>query len=333
MANALRDLVSSVDWGKMLTSQDAKNALIGSALGGLMLGGAGLAADRDPDESKYAPVGDALMGALLGGVAGYGIPKGLAMFSDSGHLAPPDDRLSRNYFKWGGVGALLGGGVEAERLRRTLKVVARNSLDNVSRNHTANLRTAERNLQTAIQDGRPADIIDRLKRIRDVRTGEELKYREAASVPFRRLVDSLLHNGGRGASEALREWRQLRGIRNEMTRGYAGPVDLLWRLKREADKGSFAHPTPGTPEPAPQPRGVIDKIPGLGRLNRWIDRKAVNPRAYNSGPILGFKPTSALKRMGLRGGLRGLAYGGAGALLATALRAALSPSASDNFKE
>lgn len=94
MPDTLKNLISSVDWSKLMASSDAKNALVGSVLGGLMLGGAGLAADRDPEESKYAPVGDALMGAVLGGAAGYGIPKGLALFRDSGSLAPDDDTLS-----------------------------------------------------------------------------------------------------------------------------------------------------------------------------------------------------------------------------------------------
>ena len=110
MTDSLKKMISSVDWSKMVSSDDARNALVGSALGGLMLGGASLARDRDPEESKMTPVGDALMGALLGGVSGYGIPKGLAMFSDGGHLAPGDDQLSGSGIPGAaGKGAILGG--------------------------------------------------------------------------------------------------------------------------------------------------------------------------------------------------------------------------------
>lgn len=97
MNDTLKNLLSSVDWSTLANKSDVRNAAIGSALGGLMLGGAGLMRERDPEESKMAPVGDALMGALLGGVAGYGIPKGLSMFADSGSMAPPDDRLNVGY--------------------------------------------------------------------------------------------------------------------------------------------------------------------------------------------------------------------------------------------
>ena len=93
MTETLKNMLKSVDWSKLVSSGDAKNALVGSALGGIMLGGASLAQDHDPEEGKSAPVGDALMGALLGGAAGYGIPKGLAMFRDAGHMAPDSDQL------------------------------------------------------------------------------------------------------------------------------------------------------------------------------------------------------------------------------------------------
>lgn len=117
MANSIADMAKSVDWSKMLTNQDAKNALIGSALGGLLLGGASLMQKRDPEESRLAPVGDALMGAVLGGVAGYGIPKGLSLFADSGRLAPDSDQLSSGFGSWAkpvaglaGIGAAAGAG-------------------------------------------------------------------------------------------------------------------------------------------------------------------------------------------------------------------------------
>ena len=111
MTETLKNMLKSVDWSKLVSSGDAKNALVGSALGGIMLGGASLAQDHDPEEGKSAPVGDALMGAILGGAAGYGIPKGLAMFRDAGHMAPDSDQLgparglvgnTLSAAKWGG---------------------------------------------------------------------------------------------------------------------------------------------------------------------------------------------------------------------------------------
>ena len=123
MANSLKDLVTSVDWGKMMSNADVRNALVGSALGGLVLGGTSLMADRDPEESKFAPVGDALLGTLLGGVAGYGIPKGLALFHDAGSLAPDDDRLRHGsslvpaLLGLGGGAAYVLGGTELARQR------------------------------------------------------------------------------------------------------------------------------------------------------------------------------------------------------------------------
>ena len=125
MTDSLKNLASSVDWSKMVSGADARNAVIGSALGGLLLGGAGLAAERDPEESKYAPVSDALTGALLGGVAGYAVPKGFELFRNSGTLAPDDDRLPTGSTGAGkaeleglGVGTAVGGGVVAPTVWR-----------------------------------------------------------------------------------------------------------------------------------------------------------------------------------------------------------------------
>lgn len=127
MTDSLKNLASSVDWSKMVSGADARNAVIGSALGGLLLGGAGLAAERDPEESKYAPVGDALTGALLGGVAGYAVPKGLELFRNSGTLAPDDDRLPASSTGAGaaaleglGVGTAVGGGLALPAAWRAL---------------------------------------------------------------------------------------------------------------------------------------------------------------------------------------------------------------------
>lgn len=127
MTDSLKNLASSVDWSKMVSGSDARNALIGSALGGLLLGGTSLASERDPEESKYAPVGDALTGALLGGVAGYAVPKGLELFRHSGTLAPDDDRLSggaggaaKAALRGLGTGTAVGGGLAVPALWRAL---------------------------------------------------------------------------------------------------------------------------------------------------------------------------------------------------------------------
>lgn len=111
MTESLKNMASSVDWGKLMSRSDARNAIIGTALGGLLLGGASLARDKDPEESKSAPVGDALLGGLMGGVAGYSIPKGLSLFVDSGGMAPDDDQLSSGYISAMGKGALSGAGL------------------------------------------------------------------------------------------------------------------------------------------------------------------------------------------------------------------------------
>lgn len=103
----------SYNWKALAQKKDVQNALIGSALGGLILGGSSLAQDRDPEESKLAPVGDALIGALAGGAAGYGIPKGLELFAHpgtGGGQAPGlGEQIRRSALWGGGVGTALAG--------------------------------------------------------------------------------------------------------------------------------------------------------------------------------------------------------------------------------
>lgn len=96
MNESLKNMLSSVDWSKMMSGSDARNAIIGSALGGTLLGGASLFRDKDPEEDKGVPVRDALLGAVLGGAAGYGIPKALSLYRDSGSLAPNNDMIGKH---------------------------------------------------------------------------------------------------------------------------------------------------------------------------------------------------------------------------------------------
>lgn len=124
MTDTLGNLVGSIDWSKMMSSTDVRNAAVGAALGGLVLGGQSLMSERDPEESRFAPVKDALLGALLGGAAGYAIPKGLELFRHSGTLAPDDDRLQTGgagsaALKGLGVGTAVGGAVIAPTALRT----------------------------------------------------------------------------------------------------------------------------------------------------------------------------------------------------------------------
>lgn len=96
MNESLKNMLSSVVWSKMMSGSDARNAIIGSALGGTLLGGASLLRDKDPEEDKGVPVRDALLGAVLGGAAGYGIPKALSLYRDSGSLAPNNDMIGKH---------------------------------------------------------------------------------------------------------------------------------------------------------------------------------------------------------------------------------------------
>lgn len=180
MTDSLKKMLKSVDWSKLVSSGDTRNALVGSALGGLMLGGASLMQDRDPEESKAAPVGDALMGALLGGAAGYGIPKGLAMFRDAGHMAPDDDQIRAGSSlagnmatgaKWGaGAGAGLLAAKDTPAAFKAWRRLVHNNADIAMRNKPfydemiSNLTRARQEAAAAGRDTRQIDwILGRFK--------------------------------------------------------------------------------------------------------------------------------------------------------------------------
>lgn len=314
MANSLKDMISSVDWRKMLSSQDAKNALIGSALGGLMLGGAGLMADRDPEESRLAPVGDALMGALFGGLAGYGIPKGLAMFRDAGSLAPDNDRLRQSSSVvpavLGGAGGVALGGAGAYRaLRSTARSLARQAATDRSAGY-AKLRGA--------YDAAPTAFKPYLER--------QLAMYGHDATAANKIFDDLLHRKSVLARSGQKqqawlvgnELKELRALRNKVTRGYSSFGDLVRLVGVEGDKLSrpWRLTSPST----------------WGQGFKMLRRDFWSPKQYHTGRTLwGRGPRlSAGVRMGTRAGKYGLAL----ALLAGGLHKALAGRNSQaNFKE
>lgn len=118
----IKDHIRTIDWSKVVTPSDKRNAAIGATLGGLVLGGASLAREKDPEESKLTPVGDALIGALAGGAAGYGIPKGLSIFRSPGSVSPNKEVTGLDrYLPAGAKGALVGlGAFGAQTVKDTL---------------------------------------------------------------------------------------------------------------------------------------------------------------------------------------------------------------------
>lgn len=331
MANSIKDLIGSVDWRKMLSNADTRNAAIGTALGATLLGGAGLLQKRDPEESKLAPVGDALMGAVLGGVAGYGIPKGLSLFRDPGALAPDGDVLKSNYLGWGAGGALAGAGVVGGSLWRTLNRakddrlrVARKELGKATGDALSEMVEASRNNEPLRVQRR---LQDRFKMLMTDPQGRE----EAEQILSRyrgKALKSLLRGDTKNYSKYKGMLDDLVNYRNETLRGYRGFRDLLrhaageaitpsskpvgafgWlrdKLLRTAVKGpGFTHGAHYAPKPL---FGVIDKIP------------------LPKGRFL--HVSSPMARVALRGGKYALG-GTALALLAHKL---IGPSASNNYK-
>ena len=331
MANSLKDMLSSVDWGKMMSGADARNALIGTALGGALLGGAGLARKRDPEESKLAPVGDALTGALLGGVAGYALPKGLALFRDSGGLAPDGDTLRTNYLGWGAGGAVAGTGVFGGSLYKTLSNAKAALRGEADRQRAAMIRDAAADVAMAQRAGADASWVRHLEnRGKMLQTGvAETAERERILASLRRRKWGALFRGDmRAYREARGTLADLVGYRNMGSRGYNRFSDLLNRVAdgvgspkgepqsllksllrgnwRKSVEGSFA--THGKNYAPKSLFGLLTKIP-MGR--------------GKSIPL-----TSPLARVIRRGGKYALG-GTALALLAHKL---LGPSASNNYK-
>lgn len=197
MTDTLKNLVTSVDWSKLMSRADTRNALVGSALGGLMLGGASMAQDRDPEESKLTPVGDALMGAVLGGVAGYGIPKGLAMFRDGGgHMAPDNDKLPTGLYGYadsaskgaiGGLGLMAAGHAVPMyksflTARKIRGATARSALL-----HGGMLNVLATRKMRPAADGKPKSIKNIFRILGDEVTGRGYKRRRRIATPFSRI--------------------------------------------------------------------------------------------------------------------------------------------------
>lgn len=233
MANSFKDMLTSVDWGKMLSGADARNALIGTALGGALLGGAGLARKRDPEESKLAPVGDALTGALLGGVAGYGIPKGLALFRGPGGLAPDDDTLKTNYLGWGLGGAAAGTGVFGGSLYKTLSN-AKDALRNEADSQLASrVRDAKADVAQAKQYGADASWVNHLENRERMfnRGAKESAEAERILASLRREKwGSLLHGDMAKYRRARDTLADLVMYRRFGLRGYNSFSDLMNRV-------------------------------------------------------------------------------------------------------
>lgn len=324
MANSLKDLITSVDWSKMVSGNDVRNALIGSALGGLALGGAGLLQDRDPEESKLAPLGDALLGAVLGGVAGYGIPKGLALYRDAGSLAPDDDRLQPVGYKWPAIGgaaagtALFGGMLTRTLLRNKNRIreEALNDLPNWrarAESHLANVKGTPR--ETLAQH-----MLDMLH--------TDQTASEQVFADLRRTALSRMASGDiAGARDAWKELSVLKRYRKRALRGYNGINDFLNRVAAEPigkDVNGVSHGDPAGLLTYPFRKGHWrDGLPHVTHGAHYV-RKSL-PLI---GTILGPK-----SRIPLRAGK----YALGGAALITALAALRNrfggPSVSDNFKK
>ena len=311
MANSFKDMISSVDWRKMLTSQDAKNALIGSALGGLMLGGAGLMADRDPDESRLAPVGDALLGALLGGVAGYGIPKGLAMFRDPGGLAPDNDKLRTSRLVPGLVGGAAGAGLVGGGLYRTLRRTAR-SLGNAAEGFRAtDLANWEAARDAAKLRGLPQDRIDYYQRNVDVLGKGPAGVAKANDTldALRTRIRQLRRSGATVEADRLAgDLRDLVGMHNRARRGYSSFHDLVREVGARGNQ--------------------LNKPSGFG--GNWF-KNWTSAKHYHTGKLLRVGPrVGTLGRMGLRAGRYGLAGAALGSLIWPKI---VGLSSHNNFRE
>jgi len=311
MANSLKDMVSSVDWSKMMSRSDARNAIIGSALGGLVLGGSSLLGERDPEESKLAPVGDALTGALLGGVAGYAVPKGLAMFRDSGSLAPDNDKLSSNYGRAAGIGAGVGVGATGVGLVKTLRDETQRLGGLAVSKRTDAARDARRLYDEAVRSGASAEIRNALKNRLAMYDATEDGTRRANRIldSLRRRVRSLR---GVDAEMAKAELKLLGDLRKKMTRGYTSFADLIQQV------GAHGNGMPRS--------GMLDAIlHPRGWLKNWT-----SARHYHAGNLLGIFPkVGPGVRMGLRAGKYGL-LGAGGAML---LHKLLGPSTQPNYKK
>ena len=318
-SSGIKDMASSVDWGKIMSRSDARNALIGTALGALVVGGASMMRDKDPEESKYAPVGDALTGAALGGLAGYGIPKGIELFADSGSLAPDDDRLEYNFPRAATVGAIGGTSAAGASILRTLSNESRRLTESVNKLEPGSSRTAHYNqaraeLDAARRRGEPPAKIDSLKRkllMHDV-TDEGSRRAERILDGLRRRAKRV---GGTAGDALLREYSDLKALRMSSTRGYSSFFDLI---KRVGERGDAVRSS--------NPKGIFH---GFIHPIQWL--KDINsPRHFHTGKLLRLGPRIG---PGLRMALRGGKWGLIGAGLGMLAHWGLGPSSRDNFKK
>lgn len=325
MANSLKDMLSSVDWGKMLSSADTRNALVGSALGAALLGGAGLMQKRDPEESRFAPIGDALTGALLGGVAGYGLPKGLALFRNPGSLSPDGDTLKSNYLGWGLGGAAAGAGLFGASLYKTLDRASNRIMSaNTAAEQAKQIDQLKDNIRIARRNGsfQDARLMEDALAWLDRKGGG---YDRVLSR-HRRLMLQLIHRGEfRGAADVYKRLSEIRGRANKIQRGYSGLSDLLLQA---ADEPIKIGPTPG--DVAGKPMGLVrslltgkfrGKVPGAyathgahyaRRAPWWRFWSPVGPRGHAMA--------------------RGGKYAALGLLLGLGAHKFLGPTPSDNYR-
>ena len=323
MTDSLKKMLSSVDWSKAMTGGDARNALIGSALGGLMLGGASMASERDPEESKLTPVNDALMGALLGGAAGYGIPKGLALFSDAGSLAPDDDKLKYNFGRAAAGGATAGtaalGGFSLFPAFKRGMSKARGQAIAGTKSTLKTIPAELAKLDKFINEG------NRVAAIQAIKDSTELQDYLAAtggSAYYDRLGD--LQREIRGTKDAQRlgelkkVMRDLIAKRKMATRGYTDLSDLMERFIVNDHTGQ-------------RTKSIFGKLLD-NRLVNWIsrgDRNAAKPLfgTWGAKHLGRFgKTLSPRARLLVRGGK----WAAGGAALATLLHLLSGPSASRN---
>lgn len=321
MANSLTDLVKSIDWSKVMSGSDARNALIGSALGGAILGGAGIAQDRDPEESKLAPVGDALLGATLGGVAGYGIPKAVSLIRDSGALAPDNDQLKSNYLGYGLGGAAVGTGAFGVSLNKTLDR-ARHRLGRAARiSLSGNQTLAQKNVLDAMLRGESQATIDKLNDVESMWSGSPKDAEEVLAVYRKRLHSAIRRGDIAGIKSSWKELKDLSDIRNTAIRGYSGGLKGVVELLNNAAKERVNT----TNEPIGLLRSLLTgKFRGPGNF------------ATHGAHYVAKAPWWRLGREVVGSGTRAIARGGkyalGGAALGMLLHKILGPSASNNYK-
>ena len=310
----IKDMASSVDWRKMLSSSDAKHALIGSALGGLLLGGSSMMGEKDPEESKYAPVGDALTGALLGGIAGYGIPKGLAMFRDSGSLAPDNDRIRHDYPRAALLGAGVGAGTVGGSLLKTFRDEAKHFREVADNSRAAWRTAAEADHAASVARGDAAELQEFFENRAKMYNVTEEGTREAHRV-IDNLRSSLRGKSGMEAKEIKRQIKVLKALRSRAVRGYTDLGDFFKQLGEHGE--------------GMERGGVLQRLarPFI-HPKQWFKQFA-SARNYHSGRLFGrFMRLHPGVRMGLRAGK----YGAVGAGLAMLLHKLTGPGSSDNFK-